>query len=301
MARRSAFFGAMIAAAVLCACQSAAPADRENSRLVGVWQLVRYDNVAPADAPPELRNMLIVYRADGFSNVADPDMPGGRAAEDHYVYDPASHLLDRFRVALERAYGSQWVPYRLQGSRLTVWDGLVNDYETPKTIEFQNDDEHRLIYADGSIAYFRRLSSDAMAYQRPPYECVTLTIRGRSGIPYDEAATQAALERFRHSDPAATEQLAAVEGRWISDAPYQGSFYQVFVLEAAGKFSSYMTRDASGQQRVMRDDKKGLYWLRDSLIKLQAGNCGDWLGYTVNAEHLVIESPYKSISFKRLQ
>jgi len=258
-----------------------------------------------SDAAPMMGNVQVLYRADGLSNVAEPDYPGAPAIQDHFVQDRSASVIDRFRLAREREYGSQWVPYRRRGDSLEVWEGLVNEHRSARVLEFIGPDEHRLTLPDGSMAYYRRISRDPSNYVRPAFQCVPQTTRGGGDLPYDESRSQRILAELRRSTGASSTLRDSLVGTWVSESSQGSGLYLMFRFGKDGSLAQSPTRDSDGKDLAWHAAAKGRYWLTSSMVLLSASECGEWLPFQLTEDRLVLDLGMREssakVSFRRVR
>ncbi|MFA8344392.1 MAG: hypothetical protein ACEPO8_15565, partial [Rhodothermaceae bacterium] len=112
-----------------------------NKLIIGTWELERYDNISPKDAPPGgLRNLTYIFYDN---NKFKFFLPG---------YE------DNFQYGRDNTPYKEYIPYKIKGNSFWGWLGLVNDLHGKRTINFLNKNQFTIEYSDSSIATFRRLS-----------------------------------------------------------------------------------------------------------------------------------------------
>ena len=129
--------------------------------LVGVWELERFDNLLPADAPdPENQaNLRFAFRTDGTFVAWRP----GQEAEQR-----------------------QW---ELSGSVLQAWLGLTNDRAGNASVTWPHARRMEVTYPDQSAASLRLISQDSGVPPSMDFHCIPITVRG---ITYNPDAVQRA-------------------------------------------------------------------------------------------------------------
>jgi hypothetical protein len=180
------------------ACSSAA-----DDRLVGVWELQRFDNLAPMDSPGpgEMPNILFKFFNDHELVYFLPGQP-------EKLVDTRGNLPFKGRI-----------PYALSGNRFQGFLGLTNDLSGSAEVEFHGADEVDIRYPDGSIAVLGRLSAEPSRHDTPALRCVPQTIRGKG---YDAAAVRTMRDELR-GQGRNTDLESRLVGRWrgIPDDPAQ--------------------------------------------------------------------------------
>jgi hypothetical protein len=105
--------------------------------------------------------------------------------------------------------------YKIKGDTIRVSVGISKDTTSPRKLKFYGDSFMEMTYADGSIAFFQRLSDktrpDADDSVRPP-QAVPVTVQGDE---YDAAFVQRVKEAMVHFAPT-DEARHALVGRWES-------------------------------------------------------------------------------------
>ncbi|MBN8214945.1 MAG: hypothetical protein J0M09_18625 [Xanthomonadales bacterium] len=133
-----------------------------DTRLVGVWELSRFDNLHPIDAPePDgVPNMLYIFY---------------NKRELIYFYPGGAKKLPDTRKNLPF---KERIPYELDGNKFHGFLGLTNDLSGAAEVSFPADDEFEVHYPDGSVAVLTRVSKDPASFKAPRLHCVPLTVRG---------------------------------------------------------------------------------------------------------------------------
>ena len=154
-------------------------------RVVGAWELERYDNVQRDNVPPSGPfNILYLFHPDGRAEDALPGPPSGA---------PVPQRMSNVSLRNNILYG---------------YIGLTTDERSPQTVELLTSDRLRLALADGSIASLRRVSQrpEPPSSYRP--RCIPLTVRGH----YDRSFVEG-IERTLSTaaDPAWQKKLL---GTW---------------------------------------------------------------------------------------
>jgi hypothetical protein len=204
----------------LAACSD--PSSARDARLVGVWELSRFDNLRPIDSPGpgEMANILYVFHND---HELAYFLPG----EPEKIRDSRGNLPFKDRA-----------PYELAGDDFHGFLGLTNDLSGAAHVYFPAEGEFEIRYPDGSIAVLKRISANPAVYATPALHCVPQTIRGHDYDPVRVAQVREAM-RTGSRDPATEQRL---QGRWRS-AP-KGEMGVVAWLEfgPAGSLQTARTR-----------------------------------------------------------
>ena len=175
-------------ALVVAGCSDSRQAGKSSAHtpIMGTWKLVRYDNVAPAVVPATGALAVWVVFDD----------------ESVWSFIPMRTIATRG-------------DYKIKGDTIRVSVGISKDTTSPRKLKFYGDSFMEMTYADGSIAFFHRLSDktrpDADDSVRPP-EAVPVSVQGDD---YDAAFVQRVKEAMVHFAPT-DEARKALVGRWDS-------------------------------------------------------------------------------------
>lgn len=167
-----------------------------DSRLVGVWEFSRFDNLHPADAPdPDgMANALYIFYND---HELIYFYPGGEIK----LPDSRNNLPFKGRI-----------PYELNGTKFRGFLGLTNDLSGTAEVTFPSDHEFEVKYPDGAIGVFTRISEDPASFDTPRLHCVPLTVRGFN---YDQIEVET-IRRELRSAVKNTVLESSIVGRWQS-------------------------------------------------------------------------------------
>jgi hypothetical protein len=144
--------------------------------LEGRWELSRFDDVPVPEAPPDgMSNLQVAFSRDGTIRTM-------------------THLDREPRVGR----------YQLEGSDFSGWLGLTNDTVGRGKLSWATDNRFELTYPDGTVASFRRVSSDATLPSKPRWHCIPVTVRN---VDYDAERVVRAkrlLDRAARETPPST-------------------------------------------------------------------------------------------------
>lgn len=178
------------ASSATSASQADATEGADGEKLLGVWELARYDNIPGHSLPP-----------GGMVNLTYRFLPEGKSV--HFIPGREGQPYGRGNTPFDK-----YVPYALEGEKFTGWLGLTNDLTGPKKLVFKMATTIQVIFSDGSIATLRRIEDDPSATKLPELRCVPFTIRGSS---YDPKRIAEIERRLSGPDDDARGKL---KGKW---------------------------------------------------------------------------------------
>ena len=286
----------VVALTLLCGLTSCAsivskPGGHDGAKLLGTWELERFDNIPRTEVPPgRLSKLVVGFRPDGTHNVLEPPPP----PEDAQAGTLRLQTVDRFRQAREREYGSQWGPYSLDGTTFHGWFGLTNDIRGAKRLLFSAPDEFRITYGDGSHAYFKRIAADADNVTMPATTCAPYTVRGKT---FDEAQINAIRAEFRRAatNPALAQALI---GQWLEQTPQSKSSYLYFSFEDGNVVRLSASKSAERHEPWAKETI-GTYAVRGAFLTTTP-LCDELLKIALTKDRLSITLYGDTVSLRRL-
>lgn len=168
------------------AVPQAAATGAADARLIGAWELERYDNIPASEQPPAgMYNLQYTFDDSGTL--------------ENFVADPSSRA--------RRSRGKS--PYRLSDERFAGFLGLTNDPSGTARVVSLQPGEFVLEYPDGSIATLRRIGASPSTDAQSAFHCIPYTLRGS----YD-AQFVAGLRRTLRESADLPDMLPQLLGRW---------------------------------------------------------------------------------------
>jgi hypothetical protein len=221
--------------------------------LEGSWELTRFDDVPPPEAPPEgLFNSQVVFSGSGTLQVLTPLQPEPSKGE-----------------------------YALHEGNFRGWLGLTNDPSGSASLAWATPDRFELTYPDGSVASFRRLSADTAMPAQPVFHCVPLTVRG---IDYDADQVALAKRLLDHRVPATPPR--ELLGTWTHTRVSEGTHTLVRLTFGGDGVVSRCTVMRGQYPPASARASRAAYSVQDGHLLSELFACGDPLPFRVKGEAL---------------